>query len=258
MLANNQTKGNTASVANCTPGQTAEGRGAPTAHSTSFRDTLIAEGFDCGIADRLAAVFERSIVVQPRRAFREPGSPRDEAIFVRSGLLAKYKPDCSGGRQIVALRYPGEAILPSEGPAKYGIEAIVRSEVLVGSAEQLRGIANSHAAVIHLARKSLTRHISIGYEWLLRTGRLDAIARVAHLLCETAERSGSICSRGILLNPFTQQQVADITGQTSVNVNRVFSDLQKEGLIRRNGREIHVDDWDELRRRGQFEPAYLR
>ena len=35
-----------------------------------------------------------------------------------------------------------------------------------------------------------------------------------------------------MTNPFTQQQIADITGQTSVNVNRVFADMERQGLIR--------------------------
>jgi len=60
-----------------------------------------------------------------------------------------------------------------------------------------------------------------------------------------------------MVNPFTQQQIADITGQTSVNVNRVFADLERQGLIDRHGREIEFKDWAELRRVGSFQPAYL-
>jgi len=61
-----------------------------------------------------------------------------------------------------------------------------------------------------------------------------------------------------MLNPFTQQQIADITGQTSVNVNRVFADLERQGLIYRRGREIQFKDWNELRRIAGFQPAYLQ
>ena len=43
-----------------------------------------------------------------------------------------------------------------------------------------------------------------------------------------------------MINPFTQQQIADITGQTSVNVNRVFADLERQGLIRRDGPRDHA------------------
>ena len=58
-------------------------------------------------------------------------------------------------------------------------------------------------------------------------------------------------------NPFTQQQIADITGQTSVNVNRVFAEMERQGLIKRSGREIQFTDWAEIRRVASFQPAYL-
>jgi DNA-binding MarR family transcriptional regulator len=57
--------------------------------------------------------------------------------------------------------------------------------------------------------------------------------------------------------PFTQQQIADITGQTSVNVNRVLADMERQGLIRRKGREVEFPDWREFRRVANFEPEYL-
>ena len=60
-----------------------------------------------------------------------------------------------------------------------------------------------------------------------------------------------------MTNPFTQQQIADITGQTSVNVNRVLADMERQGLIRRKGREIEFNDWSEMRRVASFQPAYL-
>ena len=84
-----------------------------------------------------------------------------------------------------------------------------------------------------------------------------SVARVAHLLCETAVRSGMDDDQRKMANPFTQQQVADITGQTSVNVNRVFADLERQGLIERKGREILFQDWPEMRRVASFQPDYL-
>jgi CRP-like cAMP-binding protein len=60
-----------------------------------------------------------------------------------------------------------------------------------------------------------------------------------------------------LRNPFTQQQIAEITGQTSVNVNRVMADLERQGLIERRGRDIQFTDWSEMRRVASFQPAYL-
>src|SRR6266576_5943510 len=88
----------------------------------SLRETLISAGLESRLADLLADMPHKIVQVQPRRPFREPGVRRDEVMFVRSGILSKFKTDISGRRQIVALRFPGEGILPREGFAEYGIQ----------------------------------------------------------------------------------------------------------------------------------------
>jgi CRP-like cAMP-binding protein len=221
-----------------------------------LRETLIRAGLEPELADLLDKMPQRTIQVDPRRPFREPGAPRDEVMFVRSGLLSKFQSDASGRRQIVALRFAGEGILPSAGMAPYGIQAIVRSEVMVGKASDFDPIVDAHPTMQRFFWKLVQRNEAIGYEWLVNCGRRDSIARVAHLLCETAARL-HVPTGEAMTNPFTQQQIADITGQTSVNVNRVFADMERQGLIRRQGREIEFTDWSEIRRVASFQPEYL-
>src|SRR5215208_683014 len=223
--------------------------------AVSLRDKLVDAGLEPQLADLLADMPHRTVQIDPRRPFREPGTERNEVMFVRSGILAKYKTDSTGRRQIVALRFAGEGILPREGRAEYGIQAITRSEVMIGKAEDFDPILLAHAELQRFFWRLVQRNEAIGYEWLVNCGRRDSTARVAHLLCETAARMHVDSSR--MTNPFTQQQIADITGQTSVNVNRVFADMERQGLIRRTGREIQFTDWTEMRRVGSFQPAYL-
>ena len=231
---------------------------SPADTGVSLRDRLIEAGLEPRFADVLVEMPHKIVQVEPRRPFREPGVARDEVMFVRSGILSKFKSDGSGRRQIVALRFPGDGILPREGTTDYGVQAIVRSEVMVGKAEDFDPLVEEYPELARFFWKLIQRHNSIGYEWLVNTGRRDSTARVAHLLCETAERSGIDVERDGMVNPFTQQQVADITGQTSVNVNRVFADLERQGVIRREGRDIFFSDWEELRRIGSFQPGYLQ
>lgn len=225
------------------------------APGVSLRDTLVSAGLDPSLADLLQKMPNKIVQVDPRRPFRDPGAQRDEVMFVRSGILAKYKTDGSGRRQIVALRFAGEGILPRDGPAGYGVQAIVRSEVMVGKAKDFEPIVNAHPELQRFFWRLIQRNESIGYEWLVNCGRRDSTARVAHLLCETAARMHVNNTK--MTNPFTQQQIADITGQTSVNVNRVFADMERQGLIKRTGREIQFTDWAEMRRVASFQPAYL-
>jgi len=225
--------------------------------SVSLKETLIRKGLAPELATMLDEMPNRTMQVDPRRPFREPGVARNEVMFVKSGILSKYKPDGSGRRQIVALRFPGEGILPREGAAGYGVQAIVRSEVMVGKAEDFEPLVEQNPDMARFFWRLVQRNEAIGYEWLVNCGRRDSTARVAHLLCETATRSGIDVGHDPMTNPFTQQQIADITGQTSVNVNRVFADLERQGLIRREGRQIYFEDWPEMRRVASFQPSYL-
>ena len=231
---------------------------SPGEPGVDLRDMLLRAGLAPQHADLLQAMPHKVVHVDSRRPFREPGVARDEVMLVRSGILAKFKNDGSGRRQIVALRFPGEGILPHEGLADYGLQAIVRSEILIGKAEDFDAIVDANPELARFFWKLVQRQNSISYEWLVNTGRRDSTARVAHLLCETAARMGIDVREQPLINPFTQQQIADITGQTSVNVNRVFADLERQGLIKRRGREIVFTDWDELRRVAGFQPGYLQ
>lgn len=223
----------------------------------SLGETLVAAGLNPRIAALLEAMPHTIVEVDPRQPFRDPGMPRDEVIFVQSGILSKFKHDGQGRRQIVALRFAGEGILPREGRTGYGIQAIVHSHLMVASANDFNPIVDSEPELQRFFWRLIQRNESIGYEWLVNCGRRDSAARVAHLLCETALRSGIDPERSPVMNPFTQQQIADITGQTSVNVNRVFADLERQGLIRRSGREIMFRDWGEIRRVAGFVPNYL-
>src|SRR3954447_226166 len=220
-----------------------------------LRETLISAGLAPHLADLLDEMPHRLVQVEPRRPFREPGALRNEVMFVRSGILSKFKTDSAGRRQIVALRFPGEGILPRDGSADYGIQGIVRSELLVGKAKDFNPLVEAHPAMQRFFWRLLQRNEAIGYEWLVNCGRRDSTARVAHLLCETAVRMR--IDSGRMVNPFTQQQIADITGQTSVNVNRVLADMERQGLIKRKGRDIEFTDSAEMRRVASFQPAYL-
>ena len=230
-------------------------RGRSPSQTVSLRETLLSAGLEPRLADELDKMPHRVVQIEPRRPFREPGAPRDEVMFVRSGILSKFKSDASGRRQIVALRFPGEGILPRAGVADYGIQAIVRSEALVGKAADFDPIVEANPELQRFFWRLLQRNEAIGYEWLVNCGRRDSTARVAHLLCETAARMHAADDH--MVNPFTQQQIADITGQTSVNVNRVLADMERQGLIKRKGRDIEFTDGAEMRRVASFQPAYL-
>jgi CRP-like cAMP-binding protein len=197
------------------------------------------------------------IKLHRRRIFREPGTAGGELLLIRSGLLAKYMTNSSGKRQFVALRYAGEWILPTNGGAAYGIEAMQPSEIVAARADEFHGAVSAEPDLQQSVWAMMQRQEAISYQWLMNCARADAVARVAHLLCETVVRSHIDPDEQPLVNPFTQQQIADLTGQTPVNVNRILAQFERDGVIGRSGPRIHIRDWVELRRIGSFQSSYL-
>ena len=122
-------------------------RGKGASQPVSLRETLIGAGLEEPLADLLDQMPHKLVQVEPRRPFRAPGAARDEVMFVRSGILSKYKTDPNGRRQIVALRFAGEGILPRDGRADYGIQAIVPAEVMIGRAEDFTALTEQHAGM---------------------------------------------------------------------------------------------------------------
>lgn len=209
-------------------------------------------------ADILSSLPGRVVEVRHRRIFREPFALRDEVVLVISGLFGLYR-DCGPGRrQIVALRYPNEGIIPPEFPAAFGLQALIPSKVFLVTLEDFEERIGSRPEYREAIRQRSERHMAISYEWLVSNSQNETIGRVAHLLCETAYRSTAGERGPKLLIPFTQGQIADITGQTSVNVNRILAELERQGFIHRTGRLIEFLDWDGLQRIGNFSPGYLQ
>src|SRR3954451_24912106 len=64
--------------------------------------------------------------------------------------------------------------------------------------------------------------------------------------------SGDACDM-----PFTQAELADATGLSTVHVNRTLQELRGDGLITLRAGSLSVLDWDRLREAGEFNPTYL-
>jgi CRP-like cAMP-binding protein len=220
-------------------------------------DALVDAGLSVERARAVAQVPQRQIRIDPRRPYREPNSPADEAVFVRSGVLAKYRTEAAGRRQIVALRFAGEGVLPRDHAVDYGLQAIVPCELLAVRKEDFDQLLIDFPELAPLCLRETQRQAAIGQEWLMNCGSRDSTTRVAHLFCELAVRSGAVGSARSFPNPFTQMQIAEITGQTSVNVSRVLADLERSGLLQRQGRDLVIHDWAEFGRVARFSPAYL-
>ena len=182
---------------------------------------------------------------------------------ILSGWAFRYKTLPDGRRQILNYALPSDLIGLQGSIAnemQHSVEALTDMLLCVFPREKLWTLYSSYPALAFDVTWLAAREEQILDENLLNVGRRSSIERIAYLVLHLFTRAEEVglAKADSVQFPFTQQQIADITGQTSVNVNRVLADLERQRLIRREGREITFEDWGELRRVASFSPAYLQ
>jgi CRP-like cAMP-binding protein len=97
-------------------------------------------------------------------------------------------------------------------------------------------------------------------EWITSLGRREALARVAHLICELVFRLQTVGLAGDLYVPicWTQVDVADACGISAVHANRVVQELRRLNLVEWTNKHLKIRDWDALAALAEFTGDYLR
>jgi CRP-like cAMP-binding protein len=223
-------------------------------------------GSYCAIGeDDLAAIAALPHVVRTLEAnaylVREGQRP-EHCIFLISGLAFRQKLTVEGARQIVSLHIPGDFVDLQHlflKEADHNVQTLTRAEVALLQIEALQELALTRPAIGKAMWIDALVDASIFREWVVNVGRRDAMARVAHVLCEFSARmdAAGFVSDGPHQLPITQEQLADCVGLTPVHVNRTLRKLAEAGLIDRVRRHPNVTNWDALRRTADFNPRYL-
>ncbi|MEP6962513.1 MAG: Crp/Fnr family transcriptional regulator [Acidobacteriota bacterium] len=194
-------------------------------------------------------------------AVREGEPPTGCGVLV-SGFAYRQKLTGDGGRQILSIHIPGEALDFQNiflNIADHSVQMLTRGHVAIIPRADIQRVARSSAAIGHAILVNILVDASIFREWILNIGRRDAKSRLAHVLCELAVRldaHGLANEMGYHL-PMTQAELADALGLTPVHLNRVIRGLEVDGLLIRSKRDISFPDWERMRDIADFNDRYL-
>jgi CRP-like cAMP-binding protein len=190
------------------------------------------------------------------------GDRVDAMIALATGYAHSSRSTGHGGRQITAFQIAGEIISSHDNLlplADECVRAATDLEVVHVTREAMSAVIGQHPAIG--TALSLDRQVaaSVAKEWLLTVGRRNARQRVAHLLCELADRQSAagLSSEGTMTLPMTQEMMADAVGLTAVHVNRTIQGLRSDHIIRSAGQTITVMNLARLRAEGDYRQAYL-
>ena len=97
-------------------------------------------------------------------------------------------------------------------------------------------------------------------EWMTSLGRRSGYGRAAHLFCEiyTKLHALGLADQYRCMLPFTQTDLGDALGLSTVHMNRVLQELRGQGLIILKGRMLVIENFMALSKAAEFDPAYLR
>ncbi len=216
-------------------------------------------------ADDLNAIRSLPVIIaeaQSHQFLVREGESTGDCYLILGGYVCRHKLASNGGRQIVSFHMAGDIVDLQHllfAKADHSIQTITDVKYAKFPAKALRQISQDHPLIAEALWRDTLIDASVFREWVLNVGRRDAKSRIAHMLCEFAVRrqAAGLGSPERFDLPMTQEQIGDATGLTSVHVNRMLRALEEDGVIARNNRDIHIVDWDEMRRIADFDPMYL-
>lgn len=200
--------------------------------------------------------------LEPRRTIVEPGDRLTTSTLLLEGFMSRYIDDQKGLRQLVSVHVPGEFVDLHAYPMlrlDHAIGTLTAATVAIVPHAALRNILDPRP---DLARKfwfSTLIDAALHRAWLFRVGRLDAVGRVAHFLCEMNARLRAVGlsdGRRFAL-ALTQADIAEICGLTAVHINRVMRYLREAELCVVRSSLVDILDLAALAHRGDFRPDYL-
>jgi CRP-like cAMP-binding protein len=190
------------------------------------------------------------------------GSVPSECCLLVDGFMHRYKMLADGRRQILAFHTPGD--IPDLQSLHlrtldHSLAATTRSIVGFIRHEDLRALIRKRPSLGDLFWRDTLIDAGIFRAWITSLGQRPAREHLAHFFCETFIRLKAI---GLTADhqcdlPFTQTEIGDAVGMSTVHVNRTLQELRAERLIELRAGTLKILDWKRLKDLAQFDPTYL-
>jgi CRP-like cAMP-binding protein len=191
------------------------------------------------------------------------GDAPSRCTLVLGGFLYGHKRVNGSGRQITSFFVPGDiADLHTlhVAPLDHDLSTLGPAVVAFMPHGAIRDMLDRSPRLTQAFWRDTFIRLAIMREWVTNLGRRDAIARVAHVVCELAVRLQNVdLAQDLSFSiPWTQTDLADACGISNVHANRVVQELRRLGLIEWDSRKVRICDRDAVAKIADFSDEYLR
>jgi CRP/FNR family transcriptional regulator len=204
-----------------------------------------------------------------RKTLYQEGDIAHSIYTLFDGWVILFKILDNGKRQILRFVLPGDffgfQVNGTGAGAGYthGAQALVASTLCVFPRTRLRSMMEKQPQLaIGLAEMGM-HDMTLCQHHLIGTGRKNARESIAFLLLELFYRVRMQMQNGFneatdsIIFPLTQEDIGDAIGLTSVHVNRVLKELEREKLIHCQRKRLTILDEETLMEIGQFDPGMI-
>ena len=222
------------------------------------------EGDELSSAERavLEAAVSEMRVLPPGHVTVRQGERVEQSTLLVDGLMMRYIDARDGRRHVVGVHVPGDFVDLHGYPLKrldHSLGTLTAATVAIVPHAALARIQATHVHLTHRLWFLTMLDAALHRQWVYRLSSLNAVARVAHFLCEVNARLlavGASDGRTFTL-PMTQVDIGESCSLTNVHVNRVLRQLRERGLCVMRGTQVEILDLPGLAEAGEFEPGYL-
>ena len=192
----------------------------------------------------------------------EGEAPRS-AFVVTRGIACRYRLMQDGRRQILTILIPGD-FFDLHGfllkATDHSVATIGPTRIAAIDREAVMDIVLNHPRIGAALWWSAMQEDAMLRERIVALGRRGARGRLAYFLCEIVWRLRAIgmAEDHAIRLPFTQTDLADTLGLTSVHINRVLQGFRRDELITLEHRRLTLRNVEKLQAISGLTSRYLQ
>ncbi|UAB78400.1 Crp/Fnr family transcriptional regulator [Erythrobacter sp. SCSIO 43205] len=209
----------------------------------------------------IEGLFDQPRILPARETLVHQGNRMDVSAMLVSGFMFRTI-NRGTNRHIVGIHLPGDFVdLHSFALKRLDHSIVAVDDVSVAMVEhaKLERVMRERPHIARAMWFATLLDASIHRKWVQIMESLDAPRRIAHIFCELQSRLKLIgrASDKVVRTPFTQKDIADMSGVSAIHANRALSKLRELELAEIRRGTLYTEDWDALRKYAGFDASYL-
>ena len=197
----------------------------------------------------LDAIARRARTIEFRKNERVAGfiDPPKRLVFLLSGLAKLSAATVDGRERIVYVFRPGDIVgsrvlLGRSLESDYEVVAMTRLSGVALELTDFQAITEEHPEVLIAVTQALTRRLDRLTTRLMGVMSEEVSMRLCRLLLDFADDDDDGSDRFVrLAHPLTHETMAHIVGASRPHTSTVLSELEQQGIVKRQRRDLLVN-----------------